>query len=296
MLARYAVIGGGGSQDLARRIARKLGARYIGTGMVVFPDGEHKLTLSGIPAGGEIAVVVHSTSPPVDSNLVQILSLIHRARKHCPTTYAVVPYAGYARQDREFLPGEIVTAEVVAKLFRSAGASRIFVVDIHSMTALRQFRPRAENISAVPDLVRRLRGMGLKDPLVVSPDAGGAERAAQFADQLGSEFLALEKRRDRKTGQVRIVSEGVGVARGRDLVLVDDMISAGNSIARAAEFLKGIGAGRIFVACTHALLMGDAAKKIRGAGVARIISTNTIPNPTSEVDVSGSIARAIRGA
>ncbi len=295
LLEAYTVIGGSSSQDLARRISRRLKAEYIRAELRVFPDGEQKTTLSAKPKKGTV-VVVQSASPPVDSNLIHALSLIHKAKEHGSRVFAVIPYMGYARQDREFLPGEIVTMKVIAGLLRSAGASRIFVVDIHSKTALRQFKSVGRDVSAVPDLARHLKRLRLKDPLVVSPDEGGRERAGQFAKQFGSDFIVLQKKRDRRTGRVRIISPDLDEAGNRDLILVDDMISTGGSIVRATEFLKRQKCRRIFVACTHALLINDAEKKIRGAGVTKIVSTNTVPGETSTVDVSGSVARAIQNA
>ncbi len=294
-MAGYTVIGGGSSQDLARRISRRLGAQYIRAKIRVFPDGEQKIALSAEPRGDTV-VVVQSTFPPVDSNLIQALALIHKAGEYGSRVFAVIPYMGYARQDREFLPGEVVTMKAVARSLRSAGASRIFVVDIHSKAALGHLKSAGRDVSAIPELAGHVRKMRPRDPLVVSPDEGGGERAGQFARQLGCDFIVLHKRRDRRTGGVRIVSPDLDVVRDRDLVLVDDMISTGGSIVKATEFLKRQKCGRIFVACTHALLIDGAEERIRGAGVAEIVSTNTVPGATSAVDVSGSVAGAIQDA
>ena len=134
--------------------------------------------------------------------------------------------------------------------------------------------------------------MRLKNPLVISPDQGGKERAKEFAKELGSEYIALEKTRDRKTGKVQIKTKNIDVAN-RDLILVDDMISTGGSIVKATQFLKKQKCKKVYVACTHALLMNDAEKKIKKAGVTKIISANTIPGKTSIVDISNTIAKAI---
>ncbi|MGI0003749.1 MAG: ribose-phosphate diphosphokinase, partial [Candidatus Nitrosotenuis sp.] len=149
------------------------------------------------------------------------------------------------------------------------------------------------NVSAVPELVNHFKRMHLRNPLVVSPDCGGMTRAKEFARLYGTGFIALQKQRDRKTGRVKIKTTNLIKVRGRDLVLVDDMISTGGSIVKATEFLKKQKCGRVFVACTHALLIGGAEKKIRKSGVSQIISANTIPGKTSVVDVSGIIAKAI---
>jgi ribose-phosphate pyrophosphokinase len=143
-------------------------------------------------------------------------------------------------------------------------------------------------------LAKYFKKINLKNPLVVSPDQGGKERAKEFAKQFGSEFIALSKTRDRKTGKVKIKTTGLDEVKGRDLILVDDMISTGGSIVKATEFLKKQKCNRVFVACTHGLLMNSAEKKIRKAGVSKIISTNTIPGKTSIVDISNTVIKAIK--
>lgn len=286
------VISGKASEDLAKKLAKKLKADFVSSELRVFPDGESKVTITKKPKKGKI-VVVNSTYPPVDSNLIQTLSLIFKARQFSKQVICVIPYMGYARQDREFLPGEIVTLSVIAKLLRSAGASEIIVVDIHSKIGLKHFKIPIKNVSAISELVNYFKKLKLRDPLVVSPDLGGLMRAREFAKMYGTDFIALKKQRDRKTGEVRIVNTDLDDVVGRDLVLVDDMISTGGSIVKATKFLKRQKCRRIFVACTHALLIDDAQQKIRKSGVSQIISTNTIPGSTSVVDVSEIIAKAI---
>ena len=239
------------------------------------------------------SIVVQSIYPPVDTNLVQALSLITKAKENSSEVTAVIPYMGYARQDREFLPGEIVTMNVLGKLFKSAGASKIIIVDIHSLIGLKYFTIKTKNVTAVPDLAEYFKKLSLKNPLVVSPDQGGLERAKEFAKEFNSDYIALEKTRDRKTGKVKIKTKKLAEVENRDLILVDDMISTGGSIIKATQFLKKQKCKRIYVACTHALLMNDAENKIKKAGVTSIISTNTIPGKTSKVDVSKAIAKAI---
>jgi len=287
------VIAGNSSEEIAKKLSKKLKGNLIKTEIRIFPDGESKITLKGKISKGKI-IVVQSIFPPVDSNLFQALSLISKAREYSSEVVIVVPYLGYARQDREFLPGEIVSMKVLGQLFKGVGASKIIVVDIHSKIGLKLFRIKSENVTAIPDLVGYFKKLNLKNPLVISPDQGGKQRAKEFADEYKSEFLALKKQRDRKTGKVQIKTENLDEVQGRDLVIVDDMISTGGSIIKATEFLKKQKCKRVFVACTHALLIDNAEKKIRKAGVAKIISTNTIPGKTSIVDVSNTIAKAIK--
>ncbi len=286
------VIAGKAAEDLAKKLAKRLKARFISSDLRIFPDGESKITINAKPKKGKI-VIVNSTCPPVDSNLMQTLSLISKARQFSSDIVSVIPYLGYARQDREFLPGEVVTLSVITKLLKASGASKVIVVDIHSQMGLKHFDIPVKNVSAVQELVNHFKKLKLKDPLVVSPDLGGAARAEEFAAFYGTDFIALKKQRDRKTGKVEIMTLNLDGVKGRDLVLVDDMISTGGSIVKATEFLKKQKCGRVYVACTHALLIDNAEKKIRKAGISGIISTNTIPGNTSVVDVSGIIAKAI---
>ena len=290
-MVSFSVIGGTSSEDLARKIASKLKSKFIKCELRVFPDGESKITLKGIPKG--IAIVVQSIYPPVDSNLIRALALVSQARKHSSQVFVVIPYLGYARQDRAFLPGEVITMELVAKMFKAAGASKIIVVDIHSMIALDHLQIPAKNVSAVGELVKYFEKLKLKDPLVVSPDKGGIERARDFANLLSVDFIALEKHRDRKTGEVTIKSTDHHEVKGRDLILVDDMISTGGSIIKAAQYLKKQKCGKIYACCTHALLIENAEKKIKKSGVTRIVSTNSIPCETNIVDISPIIVKAL---
>ena len=291
-MVKFTVIGGGASKDLAKRLARKLKAVYIQTETKIFPDGESKVTLGKIPKKSVI-LVVQSTYPPVDTNLLQVLSIISQVRKISSRTFAIIPYMGYARQDKQFLSGEVITMSVVAKMLQSVGAKKVIVVDIHSNTALNHFNIPTENVSAVPELAKYFKKLNLKNPLVVSPDMGGYSRSKKFASLLKTDFIVLKKHRDRKTGRVSIQTAKVDV-QGKDLILVDDIISTGGSIIKAAQFLKKQKCKRVFVACTHGLLVEGAEKKIRKAGVSRIISTNTIPGNTSKVDVSGILAKSVQ--
>ena len=291
-MSKISVISGKSSEDLARKLSRRIKANLVKSEVKVFPDGESKITLSGNISKRK-SIVVQSIYPPVDTNLVQVLSLISKAKEISSEVIAVIPYMGYARQDKEFLPGEIVTMKVLGKLFKSVGASKIIAVDIHSIMSLKHFTIKSKNVTAIPDLVKYFNKLSLKNPLVVSPDQGGIDRAKEFAKEFESEYIALEKKRDKKTGKVQIKTRNTDKVIGRDLILVDDMISTGGSIIKATQFLKKQKCKRVYVACTHALLMNDAEKKIRKAGVTRIVSTNTIPGKTSVVDVSNTIAKAI---
>ena len=290
-MRNISIISGKSSEDLAIKLSKKIKANLVKSEIKVFADGESKITLIG-ELSKKKSVVVQSMYPPVDTNLIQVLSLISKAKEISSQVVAVIPYMGYARQDREFLPGEIITMKVLGKLFKAVGASKVIVVDIHSLVGFKHFTTKTKNVTAIPDLVQYVKKLRLKNPLVVSPDQGGRERAKEFAKEFGSEYITLEKKRDRKTGKVKIQTRNAKVVK-RDIILVDDMISTGGSIVKATQFLKRQNCNRVYVACTHSLLMNNAENKIKKAGVTKIISANTIPGKTSVVDISNTIAKAI---
>jgi ribose-phosphate pyrophosphokinase len=270
-LSKLSIISGKSSEKLSKELSKKIKGNFVKSEIRIFPDGESKITLIG-KISGKKSIVVQSIYPPVDTNLVQALSLITKAKENSSEVIAVIPYMGYARQDREFLPGEIVTMKVLGKLFKGAGASKIIVVDIHSLIGFKHFSIKTKNVTAIPDLVKYFK---------------------EFAKEFNSNYIALDKKRDKKTGKIKITTKNTDEVENRDLILVDDMISTGGSIIKATQFLKKQKCKKIYVACTHALLMNDAEKKIKKAGVTSIISTNTIPGKTSKVDISKIIAKAI---
>ena len=286
------VIGSPTSQNLSKNIAKKLRATYLKTTLSVFPDGESKLTILGHAKKGTI-IVVSSTGPPVDSNLVQTLSLISKSHEMSSDVIAVVPYMGYAKQDKEFLKGEIITISVIAKLFKAAGATRLIVVDFHSPNALSFFKLPTKNISAVSLFAEYFKKYNLKNPLVVSPDMFWKSNAEKFAKLLNADVMALNKQRNRKTGKLVIKSTPPIFLKESDLILFDDMVSTGGSILKAIKFLKKENFRNMYVVCTHPVFVGDSERKIKNAGVLKIIGTNSIEGKFSKVDLSGIISKTI---
>ncbi len=289
----YFVIGSPTSKNLARKIAKKLQAKYLKTTLKVFADGESKLTILGHAHKGTI-IVVSSTDPPVDSNLVQTLSLISKSREMSPNVIAVVPYMGYAKQDKEFLKGEIVTISVIAKLFKAAGATRLIVVDFHSPNSLHFFKLPTKNISAGPLFAEYFKKSELKNPLVISPDMFWKFNTEKFARAIDTAAVAINKQRDRKTGKLIIKSPFPRFSKGQDVIFFDDMVSTGGSILKIIQSLKKENFGKMYVVCTHPVFVGDAERKIKKAGITKIIGTNSIEGKFSKIDLSGIISETIR--
>ena len=291
-MPEISVIAGPASPDLAEKVAKRLGAQLVSAELRVFSDGESKIKIG---RAGKNCVIVQSTHPPIDTHLMQALMMARKcadgeARDVC----AVIPYLAYARQDRAFLEGEVVSIALVAKLLEAAGVRHVITVDIHSQLAMSHFAS-VQNVSSIPLLADYAASkLKLRRPIVVSPDAGGAERAKEFARRLKTDAVALKKSRDRTTGEVTVDEKLDADVSGRDAVLVDDMISSGGSIVKAAEMLRKKDAGKVYAICAHALLIGDAAQKIKAAGVQDVIATNSVPGEYAKVDLSPAIVDAVK--
>lgn len=291
-MLEISVIAGPASPDLAEKVAKRLGAQLVSAELRVFSDGESKIKIG---RAGKNCVIVQSTHPPIDTHLMQALMMARKcadgeARDVC----AVIPYLAYARQDRAFLEGEVVSIALVAKLLEAAGVRHVITVDIHSQLAMSHFAS-VQNVSSIPLLADYAASkLKLRRPIVVSPDAGGAERAKEFARRLKTDAVALKKSRDRTTGEVTVDEKLDADVSGRDAVLVDDMISSGGSIVKAAEMLRKKDAGKVYAICAHALLIGDAAQKIKAAGVQDVIATNSVPGEYAKVDLSPAIVDAVK--
>jgi ribose-phosphate pyrophosphokinase len=292
-MADMTIVAGPSSPELAAGIARHLGARLVAAELRVFSDGESKIRVAG-PVGKK-CIIVQSTHPPTDTHLLQLMMMASRCADEGADVCAVAPYLAYARQDKAFLEGEVVSIALVARLLKASGVGSLVTADIHSQAALAFFQ-NAVNVSSIPLLAAHASKMGLRRPIAVSPDAGGAARAGEFARILKCDTVALKKSRDRVTGEVTIEQEIDVNISGRDCVLVDDMISSGGSIVKAAEVLRGNGAGRIYAMCAHALLIGDAASRIAAAGVQDIIATNSVPGRHAKVDMADALAETARSA
>ena len=294
-MVNYLIIANPTSENLAKNIARKLQGKYVKTFLKTFPDGESKITVSDFTCSKEtVIVVVSSTGPPVDTSLVQTLSLISKSREMSPNVIAVVPYMGYAKQDKEFLKGEIITVSAVAKLFKAAGATRLIVVDFHSPDALSFFKLPTKNLSAVSLFAQYFKRYKLKNPIIVSPDMFWKGNAERFAKHIDATAVALNKQRDRKTGRLAIKPPFPKFSKGQDIILFDDMVSTGASILKAIEFFKKENVSKIYVACTHPVFVGDAEKQIKNAKVTKIIGTNSIQGKFSKIDLSGIISKSIK--
>jgi ribose-phosphate pyrophosphokinase len=280
------VIAGPASVDLARSISHNLNVKIIEPELKIFSDGESKLRIPSV--NNKHCIIVQSLYPPPDRHIIQLLMIIHKCKKdHASKITVIIPYMAYARQDKAFLDGEIISIAVLAQVIENFGVDEVITVDIHKEVSLSYFSIKIKNISAIPILADYIKNnVTIEKSFIISPDAGGIERAEKFAQLLELPILCLKKKRDRKTGFVSI-DENIGMkVDGMNAILIDDMISTGGSIVKACEVLKKQKIGNIIVFCTHAILVDNAFEKIINSGVKEIISTNSIPSICSKVDLS----------
>jgi ribose-phosphate pyrophosphokinase len=205
---------------------------------------------------------------------------------------AVVPYLAFARQDKRFLQGEVVSAETLVKLIESCGTDIFITVNIHAENILKHFSIPTQNLSAITLLAKHFKSSGLDGAFSLSPDKGAIELAEEADRVLGGGCGWLRKERDRYTGEIQVEEKSLNV-EGRDVIVFDDIISTGGTIARAVKMLKSQGARRVYTACAHPLLIGEATKKIDESGAEEIVGTDSISSSARTVSLAPLIAEAL---
>jgi len=287
------VIGGPASQTLARRLAEELNVEYVPVEHKLFPDGESYLRIAADLKGKEV-ILCQGTHPPQDRHILQLLMIAKTVKERgASRLVAVVPYLAYARQDREFLQGEVVSIKVVLESMRFAGVDVLLTVNPHSPWALTSEDMEAVSVDVTRFLARKVAELRGPFHLVGSPGKKGRSMAESAAEEIGAEPFHLISSRDPVTGQVTVKAEGVNAA-GKRVLLVDDIVSTGGTMVGAVRELLGLGAKEVVVSCVHGLFVGDAAERLLSAGASTVISTDTVPTEHSKVSVVGEIARAIR--
>ncbi|MEM2875086.1 MAG: ribose-phosphate diphosphokinase [Candidatus Hadarchaeales archaeon] len=286
------VVGGSASPLLSRRLSKLLGCRLVRPEFKKFPDGEMYIRIREGISEGDV-LLVQSTGKAQNENLVELLLLTELLKDMgAGLIRAVVPYMAYARQDRRFRPGEALSAKTVCRLIESSGADEFITVDVHHEETLKHFSIRARNLTAMRAIGAHLKGLRLKRPLVLGADRGAAERARTVALEIGADHDFVEKKR-LSPDRVKVSTGGFDV-RGRDVVIVDDIISTGGTMAESARALRRMKARSVCAACAHAVLTGNALERMRSAGIRRVIGTDTIECDVSAVSVAPIIHDALR--
>jgi ribose-phosphate pyrophosphokinase len=269
------VFAGSSNLGLAREIAAYLG---IGLGKCVlsrFSDGEIHIYIDE-NVRGEDVFIIQSGSEDANFHLMELFLLIDAAKRaSAERITAVMPYYCYARQDWKDRPRVPISARLVADLLEKSGANRVLAMDLHSPQIQGFFSVPMDNLTSVPVLARHIASLKLEKLTIISPDAGGVGRARSFARRMEASLAIIDKRRP--APNVAQVLHVIGEVRGRDVVIFDDMVDTAGTLVLSAEALQHEGAARIFGACTHAILSGQALAKIDGSPLEKLIVTDTVP-------------------
>ena len=296
MLLPPKIFCGSSNPELAHKVARALEIDVGNADVRRFPDGEVDVRIDESVRAHDI-YLLQSTSFPGNDHLMELLLMIDACRRaSAGRVNAVIPYLGYARQDRVMHPRVPISAKVVANMLTAVGVDRVITVDIHAGQIQGFFDVPVDHLRAAPLLIEHMRQLGIPDPVLVSPDAGGVERASLCAIGLGG-TMALIDRRGTKAKSMRLV----GDVKSRDCIIVDDMVDTAGTLTEAADLLVTCGARSVRAAVTHPVLSNPAMERINRSKMVELICTDTIPLPVekqidriSVVSVAERLAATIR--
>jgi ribose-phosphate pyrophosphokinase len=288
------IIPGPASKELGEKIAALTRAEVVPVYFKTFPDGESYIRFEAESLKDEDAVIVQTTSPPQDQRLVQLLLMADNSQDmKAKSITVVVPYFAYSRQDKRFLPGETFSVKTVVKMLENCGVSRIITVSAHNPAVLRSLEVPIEDLSAIPLLAEYFKERGLvRNPLSLSLGKKAVSVAMKANSVLKSGYDYISTKRDVRTGNVTLEDKKLSV-KNRDVIVFDDIISSGGTMAKAVKAVKDQGATKVYAACVHPLLTGDSQQKILESGAEEIVGTDCVPSPVSKVSVAPLIAKAL---
>ncbi len=286
------------SKKLAQDIASILGTKVGDCKVHHFADGEILCEI-GESVRGKDVFIVQSTSNPVTENLMEILVLTDALKRASAREItAVIPYFGYARQDRKAKPRQPITSKLVADLLTTAGVNRVVTVDLHAAQIQGFFDIPVDEMQALPLLIKYFRKKKVQDLCVVSPDHGGATRARKMSEAFDCPIAIIDKRRPKPN--VAVVMGIIGNVEGKNCILIDDMIDTAGTITAGVDMLKQKGAKDVYIACTHGVLSGPAVERLSTCAAKEVVITNTIEIPQEKkfdklvsVSVAGLLAHTI---
>jgi len=288
------IIPGPASKKLGEKVAEILNVEAVPVFFKTFPDGESYIRFSIDSLQDEDVAIVQTTSPPQDQRLIQLLLMADNALElKARTITAVVPYFAYSRQDKRFLPSEAFSVKTIVKLLENCGVNKIITVNAHNPKVLKTFEIPVEDLSAVPLLAEYFRAKGLvENPVSLSLGKKALSVATEADSVLNGGFDYISTRRDVVTGSVTLEEKELRI-KNRDVIIFDDIISSGGTMAKAVKLVKEQGAKKVYSACVHPLLMGNAEKRILENGAEEIIGTDSVPSSVSKVSIAPLISKAL---
>jgi ribose-phosphate pyrophosphokinase len=275
MLERIRIFSGNANRELAKKICNRLGVPLGKANVTTFSDGETRVEIDENVRGMDV-FIIQSTCPPVNVTVMELLIMIDAMKRaSADRITAVIPYYGYARQDRKVAPRAPISAKLVADLITAAGANRMLALDLHAGQIQGFFNIPVDNLFATPLLLNYIRSNYDENTVIVSPDTGGVERARAFARRLGINLAIIDKRRE-GPNEAQVMNI-IGNVEDKKVIILDDMIDTAGTVVQAAMALQNAGARDISVCCTHPVLSGPAIERLEGSIIKEVIVTDTIP-------------------
>ncbi|MBA4396296.1 MAG: phosphoribosylpyrophosphate synthetase [Syntrophus sp. (in: bacteria)] len=275
MLERIRIFSGNSNVVLAEKICSNLGVPLGKASVTTFSDGETRVEINENVRGMDV-FIIQSSCPPVNVTLMELLIMIDAMKRaSADRITAVIPYYGYARQDRKVAPRAPITAKLIADLITTAGAHRVLSMDLHAGQIQGFFNIPVDNLFATPVLLEYMKRNFQNDIVVVSPDTGGVERARAFASRLGANLAIIDKRRE-GPNEAQVMNI-IGHVKDKKVIILDDMIDTAGTVVRAVSALKEAGAVEVSVCATHPVLSGQAIQRLDKSDIKEVIVTDTIP-------------------
>jgi len=292
-MAMFKLFSGSANPQFAQKVAEYLGMKVSDATLNKFSDGELYVQITQSVRGQDV-FIIQPTCTPTNDNLMELLLMIDALKRSSARSInAVIPYYGYARQDRKAAPRVPISARLVADLLEAAGIDRIVTIDLHAAQIQGFFNLPADNLFGSILFINYIKSKNLKNPIIASPDIGGVTRARQYAHKLGYDLVIVDKKRQK--ANVSEVMNIIGDVEGKDVILVDDMVDTAGTLVKAAEVLKQKGATSVMACCTHGVLSGNAYERVANGVLDELIISDTIPTKENAEKITVLTASTIIG-
>lgn len=292
-MSTFKLFSGSANPEFAKKVGDYLGMCVSDAKLNKFSDGEISVQITQSVRGQDV-YIIQPTCAPANDNLMELLIMIDALkRSSAKSINAVIPYYGYARQDRKAAPRVPISAKLVADLLEKAGINRVVTIDLHAAQIQGFFNIPADNLFGSILFVNYIKSKNLKNPIIASPDIGGVARARQYADKLGYDLVIVDKKRE-KANESQVMNI-IGDVKGKDVILVDDMVDTAGTLVKAAEVLKEKGANSVMACCTHGVLSGPAYDRVANGVLDELVISDTIPTKKNAKKITVLTASSIIG-
>jgi ribose-phosphate pyrophosphokinase len=274
-MSNYILVAGTANKEFAQKVAKALNKELANVEVKRFSDGEINVNITESVRGQDV-FIIQPTCAPANDNLMELLIIVDALkRSSAGTINAVIPYFGYARQDRKAAPRVPISAKLVADMLETAGVQRVITIDLHAAQIQGFFNIPVDHLVGATLFVKYIQEKNLKNPIIASPDVGGVARARSYAEKLGYDLVIVDKKRE-KANESEVMNI-IGDVKGCDVIILDDMVDTAGTLTKAANALKAKGATSVMACCTHGVLSGPAYDRLTNSDLDELVITDTIP-------------------